>query len=253
MQKCILAALVLAVAAPAYAQKANTGNAAPSGGHYNLNIIGVDNPKASTMTGSNRHTIFVALGKKTAAVTSRIYLMPGEEFRVCDGNGFDAAIACDGTQIAQQGAVFELPCNTNITAGTDPDGEPSTLFPCEAEDPQLAYEVWLRELGKPGGGMTMQTCATEVGDKDGDGVSNEVVCSTENVVTRRDPGKEVFKNVTQQLTSLNVCFDTDTTDGIDDIDCFRYALFRDEFEDWHWQYDNRGLRLAQIRFYPLGS
>ena len=35
------------------------------------------------------------------------------------------------------------------------------------------------------------------------------------------------------------------------MDCFRYALFRDEFEDWHWQYDNRGLRLAQLRFYPI--
>jgi hypothetical protein len=249
MRKYILAALALAVAAPAFAQ---TGNGAPSGGHYNLNIIGVENPKNSTLTSSNRHTIFVALGKNDQ-VTSRIYLTPGEDFRVCDGNAFDQAIGCDGSLVASQGAVFQLPCNTNLTAGTDPDGEPSTLFPCEAEDPQLAYEVWLRELGKPGGGMTMQTCATEVGDQDGDGVSGEVVCSTENVVTLRDPGKEVFKNVTQQLTSLNVCFDTDTTDGIDDIDCFRYALFRDEFEDWHWQYDNRGLRLAQIRFYPLGS
>lgn len=249
MRKFILAALVLAVAAPAYAQ---TGNGAPSGGHYTLNIIGVENPKTATLTGSNRHTIFVALGKNSQ-VTSRIYLMPSDAFRVCDGNAFDPAIACDGSVIAQQGAVFELPYNTNLTAGTDPDGEPSTLLPCDVDDPQLAYEVWLRELGQPGGGMTMQTCATEVGDQDGDGVSGETLCSTENVVTLRDPGKEVFKNVTQQLTSLNVCFDTNADPTITDIDCFRYALFRDEFEDWHWQYDNRGLRLAQIRFYPLGS
>jgi hypothetical protein len=249
MRKIMFAALALAVSAPAFAQ---TGNGAPSGGHYNLNIIGVENPKNSTLTGSNRHTIFVALGRN-GSVTSRIYLTPGDDFRVCDGNAFDAAIACDGTVIANQGAVFELPCNTNLTAGADPDGEPSTLLPCDVDDPQLAYEVWLRELGQPGGGMTMQTCATEVGDQDGDGVSGELLCSTENVVTLRDPGKEVFKNVTQQLTSLNVCFDTNADPTITDIDCFRYALFRDEFEDWHWQYDNRGLRLAQIRFYPLGS
>ena len=244
---CLLAAILAATAAPAFAQ---TGNGAPSGGHYNLNIIGVENPKNSDLTGSNRHVIFVALGKQ-GQVTSRIYLTPGEEFKVCDGNAFDAAIDCDGNVVAQQGAVFQLPCNTNLSAGTDPDGEPSTLLPCEEEDPQLAYEVWLRELGKPGGGMTMQTCATEVGDRDGDGVPDETLCSTENVVTLRDPGKEVFKNVTQQLTSLNVCFDTNADPTITDIDCFRYALFRDEFEDWHWQYDNRGLRLAQLRFYPI--
>ena len=205
---CITAAMLVAVAAPAYAQRG--GNGAPSGSHYNLNIIGVDNPKTADLTGSNRHVIFVALGSKNQGVTSRIYLTPGEEFRVCDGNAFDQATDCDGNVIAAQGAVFELPCNTNLVAGTDPDGEPSTLIPCEAEDPQLAYEVWLRELGKPGGGMTMQTCATDVGqDSNGNGTTGEVVCSTENVVTLRDPGKEVFKNVTQQLTSLNVCFDTE--------------------------------------------
>ena len=36
---------------------------------------------------------------------------------------------------------------------------------------------------------------------------------------------------------------------IEDIDCFRYALFRDEFTDWLWAYENTGLRLAQLRFY----
>lgn len=33
------------------------GNGAPSGPHYNLNIIGVENVKKADMTGSNRHTI----------------------------------------------------------------------------------------------------------------------------------------------------------------------------------------------------
>lgn len=252
MKQYLAAALFVAMAAPAFAQ--GGGNGAPKGAHYNLNIIGVSNAKGQELTDSNRHTIFVALGKSgTSGVTSKIYLSPGEDFRVCDGNAFDAAYDCDGRRIAAEGAVFQLPCNTNLTAGTDPDGEPSTLLPCEQEDPQLAYEVWIRELGKPGGGMTMQTCATEVGDRDGDGVSGETYCSTENVTLLRDPGREQFKNVTQQLTSLNVCYDTNVDPTVTDIDCFRYALFRDEFEDWHWSYTNRGLRLAQLRFYPLGQ
>src|SRR5512143_3950513 len=43
-----LAATLMAVAVVgsiAYAGQTETGNGAPSGAHYNLNIIGVDNPK----------------------------------------------------------------------------------------------------------------------------------------------------------------------------------------------------------------
>ena len=95
---------------------AGNGNNAPTGAHYNLNIIGVENAKKSMMTGSNRHTIFVPLVTKGKGVKSvkngetddgtdfkipdveihtQIWLMPGEDFRVCDGNGFDLAYGCD--------------------------------------------------------------------------------------------------------------------------------------------------------------
>jgi hypothetical protein len=243
-----LAALTIALAVPAYAQ---TGNGAPSGRHYNLNIIGVDKGKTSDLAGSNRHTIFVWLGKN-GTVSSKIYLTPGEDFRVCDGNATDGvAYGCDGVPLSRlSGAVFQLPCNTNLQAGTDPDGEPSTLLACEAEDPQLAYEVYARALGGPGGSAKMTTCATETVDVDNDGTL-DVECSTENVVFVRNPGKSTFTNVTQQLTSLVVCYDTNPDPTVEDIDCFRYALFRDEFEDWYWDYANSGLRLAQIRFYPI--
>jgi len=36
-----------------------TGNGAPSGSHYNLNIHGVPNGKTASMTGSSGHNIFV--------------------------------------------------------------------------------------------------------------------------------------------------------------------------------------------------
>ena len=60
------AALVAAFAVPAYAQ---TGNGAPSGSHYTLNIIGKAKAKTADMTGSNRHTIFVALDFSDATPT----------------------------------------------------------------------------------------------------------------------------------------------------------------------------------------
>src|SRR5262249_35798725 len=69
-----------------------------SGPHYNLNFIGV--PKDKTvpdMTGSNRHTVFVPL--QSGGDVSRqvkIYYVPGDEFRVIDGNATD-----DNTAIIQ--------------------------------------------------------------------------------------------------------------------------------------------------------
>src|SRR5262249_35682679 len=106
------AALVAGYAAPSRAGGINL-----NGPHYNLNIIGVENPKTDPMTGGDRHTIFVALGSKTSSVTSRIYLTPGS-FAVCDGNAFDTATACDGSLVAQQGAVFQLPCDTAVQTDT---------------------------------------------------------------------------------------------------------------------------------------
>jgi hypothetical protein len=217
--------LGLAVSLPAVAQ---TGNGAPSGPHYNLNIIGVDRAKAPPLTGSQRHTIFVALGSN-GAVTSKIYLTRGE-FAVCDGNAFDAAFDCTGAQIQAQGAVFQLPCNTNLAEEPLVD-----IVPCDDLGDTAAYFVYARALGKPNGSATITTCATDV-------VTREVVCSEENVLLVRNRGRQTFTNVTNQLTSLVAQID-------DDLNLERVALFHDPFVDWFWQFDNRGLRLAQLRFY----
>jgi len=64
-----------------------TGNGAPSGAHYNLNIIGVSKGKSSDMTGDNGHRIFVPLSG-----TTKIMLSEGD-FAVLDGNGTDGSAA----------------------------------------------------------------------------------------------------------------------------------------------------------------
>ena len=228
MKVFLPAGLVLLLATPALAQ---TGNGAPSGPHYNLNIIGVENPKNSTLTDSNRHTIFVDLGKN-GTVTSNIYLTPGE-FEVCDGNAFDAAYDCQGTPLNKTGAVFQLPCNTNLsTTGTTFD-----LVPCDINE-TAAYTVWARALGKPGGHATMTTCVTDPDDP------TQVICSAENVLLERFASKPIFKNVTNELTSLVANIDADPQ-------LERVALFAGDLDGWFWQYQNTGLRLAQIRFYLL--
>jgi len=35
------------------------------------------------------------------------------------------------------------------------------------------------------------------------------------------------------------------------VDWTRIALFAGNTQDWFWNYDNNGLRLAQLRFYEL--
>ncbi len=216
----------------------------PNGSHYNLNIVGVENPKKADMQDSNRHTIFVALGR-SGQVTTNIYLVPppagSTDFRVCDGNGFDAAVDCQGNSKGVNGAVFQLPCNTNLSNTSA--GAPVDVVACSEAYPSMAYEVWARALGKPHGQATVTTCAQETVDLDGNGVL-DIICSTENVLLIRNASKPVWKDVTDELTSLVAQIDADPQ-------LERVALFAGPFEDWFWQYANQGLRLAQLRFYAL--
>ena len=214
MKKLLILAVAAVLSIPGFAQ---TGNGAPSGAHYNLNIIGVSDPKTQPLTGGDRHTIFVGLGSnnKGGDVITPIYLTQGP-FAVCDGNGFDPATDCSGNTVAAAGAVFQLPCDTvtdTCVSGTS-----------------QAYTIWARALGQPGGSSTVTTCATDT-------TTNTVVCSSENVVLVRGSGQQKFKNVTQELTTI-----TGTTVGT-------VSLFQAGFNNFFWQYDNSGLKLAQIRFY----
>jgi len=226
--------LGLALAVPAFGGGINL-----SGPHYNLNIIGVDNPKTAYLTDSNRHTIFVALGSKDGAPTrSNIWLTPGD-FTVCDGNAFDQAYDCSGAAISGKlGAVFRLPCDTNISTPdgcTDAAGNPLPSI--------LNYTVWVRALGQQGGHATMTLCAEDPANP---GVQ---LCNTgSNVVSSgilTAHAKKTFTNVTSQLTVLhNVCF---LDSGV--FTCEDVSLFSDGLINFVWEYDNNGLKLAQFRFY----
>jgi len=102
-----------------------TGNGAPAGAHYNLNVIGVPKAKTADMTGDEGRRIFVSLSGKI-----QILLSPGE-FAVLDANGTDGS------------AAFQMP-------SPDPDNDGVT-----------EYSVFARALGKPGGSATMTLCAED--------------------------------------------------------------------------------------------
>lgn len=214
MKKTLLIAFGLAVGTAA--ALAQTGNGAPSGPHYNLNIIGKEQCPTDPMTNGNGGVIFVLLNGGDAATNltgklasniskvNKIYLQPSPDnttFKVLDGN------ACDA-----DGALFELP------------------------NPSAGYTIWARALGTPGGDAAMTTCAT-------DPTTGEVVCSTSNVLLDRTKGKQQFANVTTQLTTITF---VDPATG----QTVTVSLFDPTLQDYFWNYQNNGDRLTQLRFYP---
>jgi hypothetical protein len=214
MKKAVLIAFGLAVGTAA--SLAQTGNGAPSGPHYNLNIIGKQQCPSDPMTNGNGGVIFVLLNGGDAATNltgklssniskvNKIYLQQAPDnttFSVLDGN------ACDAN-----GALFELP------------------------NPSAGYTIWARALGTPGGTADVTTCAT-------DPTTGEVVCSTLNVLLVRTKGKQQFANVTPQLTTITFV-DPSTLQTV------TVSLFDPALQGYFWNYQNNGLRLAQLRFYP---
>ena len=178
------------------------GNGAPSGAHYNLNILGMEKPKNKSeleTIQSNGKRIFVILNG-----TTKILLTEGD-FDVIDYDG------TDGT------AAFQLP-------NPDPDCDGVT-----------DYSVFARALGG-GGSATITTCATD---------GTDTYCSTAAyvaVLDRSNGGKSTFTNVSRELLYVT----GDFGDGVK-----RYPLFGDSLFDYYWDYENNGLRLAQLRFYEI--
>lgn len=213
--------LLAAVCVVASAAVAHAGNGAPNGAHFNLNIHGVPKNKTATMTDGNGRSIFVSLDKSGELAANKIWLSEGP-FAVLDANATDA-----------DGGRFQLPAS-NIDCPVDAPAND----PCQNSGD---YAVYIRALGKPGGSADIVTCAT-------DPTTNEVVCSTESVHVERTKGKQRFTNVTKELTTI--CVDTDLID--EPVPCdVREQLFSRDNWAYYWDWDNFGLKLAQLRFYDL--
>lgn len=114
-----IAVVVMLSALPGFGSAA-TGNGAPSGAHYNLNIIGVSKEKSGVDMTSDGHRIFVPLQGK-----SNIWLQAGDSFKVLDADGTDGS--------ARLQMMDPYPGNTTTAT----------------------YQIYVRALGKPGGSMKM--------------------------------------------------------------------------------------------------
>ncbi len=209
---CVLAAPLVIMLMPALAAagQTETGNGCPSGAHYNLNIIGMSHAK----------------NVDPDSITSdghRIFVQLGSKdntattkISLVEGTDF-AVLDYDGTDGQ---AKFQLP-------NPDPDGDGVTV-----------YSVYLRVLGKPGGKIRMTTAATDPN-------FGEIV-SDMSVVSVREKGQSKFANVSAALLYIYAwVFDDATGTWVYQ----RVPLFSDLLQDFLWQYDNNGVRLAQLRFY----
>lgn len=233
-----------------------------NGAHFNLNIIGVNEMSMNDIAAG--HVIFVNLNG-----TSEINLQEGDDFAVLDKNGTD-----------DDGALFQLP---------NPGFEPYVTELPYGFDTTTDYSVWARPLGKPMTGSVITTMAdlsefaydelvqyidnkkdvrfltNLIADYDIVGlVWGEFAPSP--VEFERLKGKQKWQNVTAEL--LSVVYEIDVTyvvtydDPATDVDEYmeetltfhvRIPIFDDLLEGEYWKYDNDGLRLLQLRFYPFGT
>src|SRR5262245_45640413 len=149
----VIGLLLVAITLSSAAAFAQTGNGAPNGPHYNLNIIGVPKDKTADMTNTSGHTIFVPLSGST-----KIWLCNSDDVTAaCYGKGF-AVLDRNGTD--PNGATFALP---------SPDSN---------NDGVTDYSVFARALGTPGGSSKTTTCTTGAGlDNILGNADDELLCS----------------------------------------------------------------------------
>jgi hypothetical protein len=234
IRKTLLTLLLgcLAVVPATVALAGSTGNGAPNGSHYNLNIIGVPQGKTADMTGNTGGRIFVFLNGGQDAVslngkpsnqlikTNTIGLVPapaGESFSVLDANATDS-----------NGALFQLPA-----------------------DVSTSWTVWARALGTPGGSAIQTTCASSFLDV----LAGQIYCSTQSAMYMRTTGKSLFANVSSDLLFMTVTVNATATPGlaaclgVTGTQSVTVSLFNNCFQNYFWNYDNNGLKLLQLRFY----
>ena len=168
----LLAAVTLAMP-NALAGTTTTGNGAPSGPHFDLNIHGV--AKGQGFNGNNQNDIFVPLvGKCTINLSQSATYDFGVLQPDCVNN---------------PPAAFQLPAPCSIATAVNGGLCTSST---------TVYSVWDRALGKPGGSSSTQTCATDTGT---------LVCSINAFVSvsKRSSGKSTFTNVSSDLLFLTTC------------------------------------------------
>ena len=88
---------------------------------------------------------------------------------------------------------------------------------------------------------------------------DEVICSLNTLSLDRKSGKSTFTNVSADLLFITITVDPTTNATL--ASCLTLtattqvtlSLFNGCLQNYFWNYDNHGLKLLQLRFYPLAS
>ncbi len=159
------------------------------------------------------HAMFVKYSQ-TGTITTKIMLAEGE-FAVLDKDGTDGV------------AKFQLPYPYTVFTDAALTGEE-----------EACYQVYARALGSKsaGGYADMYACAY-------DETTGDDYCFTGEIIRiqRPDNGPSKFVSITKQLTTITV------------PDVGDFAIFSNASYDYYWNYDNTGLKHAQLRFYPTAE
>ncbi|MCA8922684.1 MAG: hypothetical protein KDD82_12800 [Planctomycetes bacterium] len=154
-----------------------------------------------------------------------------------DNNGRRIFVRLEGKSriLLSQGPDFQV-LDANATDGSGAFQLPN---PDPDNDGVTEYSVFARALGKPGGGASLTPAAV-------DPVTGDVYYSVETAVFVREKGGSKFTNVSRELLYVQVDLDGD---GVLE----RLPLFDERLQDYFWDYDNGGLKLVQLRFYPVAT
>jgi hypothetical protein len=111
------------------------------------------------------------------------------------------------------------------------------------------YNVYAKALGKPGGKVKI----TSWGEFK-DALEGSVLLWLGSVNLSRDKGKPQSVNINELFyVDVTLCIAVDPVTGL----CTQQVVYKDfwvfdidELIEYYWDYDNDGLRLLQVRFYP---
>lgn len=239
-------------------------NGAPSGDHFNLNIIGVKYPKDNMDDISGGNVIFVLLDENEPPTIepATIWLMKSDTFGVVDKNGTDGE------------ATFQLP-----VPGTEVYLEDEYGNEIPTGEYITDYSVYARPLGKPSDTLsqnmaTFTTFADLIDSGFTDTLAKRLVKKyidvdnyydytitidnyeqiPEPLEFTRKKGQSKFQNITSEALTVLFLADISIYDAEGNLVeqttiTLRIPLFDAMLENEYWEYDNNGLKLLQIRFY----
>jgi hypothetical protein len=246
MRKSIgLSVTVLVIAVVFSTGAAFAVNGAPSGPHFNINIIG--HPKGGIGgDDSSGHSIMIPLRT-----------VPGPDVLKCnvDGVNFvDDTYPTPGTLAPTGGAkiYFEGGENFEILDRDATDGEARIKLPVDMNSTtkDLKFAVYMRVLGKPNKynpvtGEGTVACMN-INAYVNDAADQTLWYQTGTVTVSRAKGKSSFARVTDLFM---VWFCTEMVDTTCTTTA-NLSVFNDIFSGYFWNILNDGTRLVQVRFYP---